>query len=481
MHKPRDEGGPRNRGNPRRGFLKAAAASGAALSMLNHAQAAAETQTRFNGEPGSRYVIRRGSVLSMDRAVGDFAEADVLVEGNTIKAIGPNLSVGDAPEIDARGCLVMPGFVDTHCHLWNTFLRGSIRGDDPARGYFPVTNLAGPLCTPEDAYNSVRFGIAQELLSGITTVNNYAHNVRSAAHADSEIKAMLETGIRGRFSYGPAGGRTGRVNMADVARLQATWRTNPRLTIGVNLENPPPTGPIDTFIREVTEARRLGAPISLHSFANPGLYEPLQSRGFFGPDVLFIHAQGFTDQQRQILVTNGVKLSMSPVIEMPYSTVRSGYIQFDELEQLGAKLSLSIDSIGASANADFFNVMRALQFSHKQRADTKTKLLPRRIVELATIDGARTLGLDGQVGSLTPGKKADIIMVRKTDINMVPVMDPYFSLVYSGLPQNVDTVVVDGKMLVANGKLTSLDVGAVITAANSSAQRLELQMSKSLP
>jgi 5-methylthioadenosine/S-adenosylhomocysteine deaminase len=172
---------------------------------------------------------------------------------------------------------------------------------------------------------------------------------------------------------------------------------------------------------------------------------------------------------------------MSPVIEMPYSTVRSGYIQFDELEQLGAKLSLSIDSIGASANADFFNVMRALQFSHKQRADTKTKLLPRRIVELATIEGARTLGLDGQVGSLTPGKKADIIMVRKTDINMVPVMDPYFSLVYSGLPQNVDTVVVDGKMLVANGKLTSLDVGAVITAANSSAQRLELQMSKSLP
>jgi 5-methylthioadenosine/S-adenosylhomocysteine deaminase len=471
----------------RRLFLQAGAAAtvvaglGATRSEARAADGSQRSGVKGRLPPKGEFVFRGGHVLSMDRNLGDLPVADVHVKGGSIVAVGKDLRLPGVFAIDARDTIVMPGFVDAHSHLWNAFLRGSIRGDDPRRGYFPVSNFAAPLCTPEDAYNSVRFGVAQELLSGVTTINNYSHNTRSRHHADAEIRAMLETGVRGRFSYGPAG-RSGPIDMVDVARVQAQFgKASPRLTLGVNLLNPPPGGPIDTFAGELGAARALGLPISLH-FSNPwtGLYQQMQAAGLFGPDILAIHCQGFDAAERQILVANRVKLSMSPVIEIPYSTVRDGYIQFDELEQLGAQLSLSIDATSASANADFFNVMRALQFSHKQRADTKIKLLPRRLVELATIDGARALGLDDRVGSLIPGKRADIIMVRKTDINMVPVFDPYFSLVYSGLPQNVDTVVVDGDVLVSNGEFTALDVDAVVEAATASALRVEAEVSRAL-
>ena len=418
--------------------------------------------------------------------MGDQPVADVHVRDGLIVAIGTDITAAGAQSIDARDTIVMPGFVDTHSHLWNAFLKGSVRGDDPVRGYFPVTNRAASLCTPEDAYNSVRFGVAQQLMSGITSVNNYSHNTRSPEHADAEVRAMLDTGVRGRFSYGPAG-RQDAVNLADVARVQATWLPeNPTLSLGVNLTLPPAEvlragGPFDRFVEEVTEARRLGVPISLH-YGNTahGLVAFMDAHGLLGPDILLIHTQGFTDEERRILVREQVTFSMSPAIEIPYSTVRNGYIQFAELEGLQAQLSLSIDASSASANGDFFNVMRALQWSHKQRADTTLKLLPRRIVEIATIEGARALNLDQQTGSLAPGKRADIILVRKTDPNIAPVFDPYYALVYSGLPQNVDTVIVDGRILLQGGRFTSLDIVKTVQDATASAVRLEAAMAAQL-
>jgi len=319
-------------------------------------------------------------------------------------------------------------------------------------------------------------------MSGVTCVNNYSHNTRTPEHADAEIQAMLDTGVRGRFSYGPASRQNG-VNMADVARVQERrLRDHSLLTLGVNLETPPPDvlaagGSFERFVEEFREARRLGLPVSLH-YGNTahGLVEFLGARDLLGPDLLLIHTQGFTGDERRRMVSAGVKFSMSPAIEIPYSTVRNGYIQFAELEELGAQLSLSIDASSASANGDFFNVMRALQWSHKQRGDTTLRILPRRIVEIATIEGARSLGLDQQVGSLTPGKRADIITVRTTDPNIVPVFDPYYSLVYSGLPQNVDTVIVDGRILLQDGRFGGLDLARIVQDATASAVRLEGQI-----
>ena len=164
--------------------------------------------------------------------------------------------------------------------------------------------------------------------------------------------------------------------------------------------------------------------------------------------------------------------SIAPVIEMSYSAVRNGTIQYSELNRMGVPLGLSIDA-SAATNADFFNVMRALMWSDWQRTGAPLRLKPRRLVELATIEGARLLGLADRTGSLTPGKRADLIMIRTSDINMAPVSDPYYAIVFQGQPSNVDTVMVDGRILARNGKLTAVDVARTVREAAESARGIE--------
>jgi len=459
-------------GLDRRDFLRgamAAAVAGTGAALSSHARAQAQPEGART--PGREFLISGGHVLSMDRNVGDLPEGDVHVRDGTIVAVGRKLSAPGAQVIDARGMIVMPGFVDAHSHLWNAFLRGSVRGDDPLRGYFPTTNRAAPLCTPDDAFHSVRFGLMQELLSGVTCLNNFSHNTRSVAHADAEIRAALDVGARTRFSYGTPG-RGERLDLAGVKATLAKWgRADPRLRLGVNLQLPTPAvlkagGSDETFVGEVRASRELGLPISLHyGDTAHGLVGLMDRSNLLGPDILMIHTQGFTAAERELMVKKQVQFSMSPAIEIPYSTVRNGYIQFAELEALGASLSLSVDASSALATGDFFTVMRALLWAHKQRADVDRKLEPRRIVEIATLGGAKVLGMDDIIGSLSAGKQADIILVRKRDINMAPVIDPYYSLVYSGMPANVDTVMVGGRVLLQGGRHATLDVREVADLA----------------
>ncbi len=423
-------------------------------------------------------LIKGGHVLSMDAAVGDLPRGDVLVSDGRIVDIGEDLDAPNARIIDATDSIVMPGMVDTHSHLWNAFLRGSIRGDDKVRGYFPTTNRAAPLCTPDDAYVSARFALLEAALSGVTCVNNFSHNTRSVAHAESEIRASIETGVRTRFSHGTPG-RGEKLDRDGVNDMVSNWRgSNALVTLGVNLQLPAPDilksgGDDATFVEEIEFARKHDLPISLH-YGNTahGLVAFLGDRNLLGSDILMIHTQGFTPEERARMVDSGVPFSMSPAIEIPYSTVRNGYIQFAELEQLDAILSLSVDASSAMATYDFFTVMRALQWSHKQRSDVDRTLEPRRIVEIATLGGAKALGMDAQIGSLTPGKQADLILVRKTDINMTPVIDPYYSLVYSGSPQNVRTVIVGGQVIVDDARHTSLDISEVVASADAAGRAM---------
>ena len=142
------------------------------------------------------------------------------------------------------------------------------------------------------------------------------------------------------------------------------------------------------------------------------------------------------------------------------------------MEALHAKMGISTDSSAASSNANFLNEMRALLWANKSRSDTNVKLTPRRLVELATIEGARTLNLADRTGSLSPGKRADIVLVRMDDLDIAPVFDPFNSLVYSGQPENVDTVIVDGRILRQGGRFLTFDVGEVVRDATRSAVRL---------
>jgi 5-methylthioadenosine/S-adenosylhomocysteine deaminase len=470
----------------RRGLFKWAGGVAATVALADSRTAMAQSAGAPRRLPAARgeFIIRNGHVLTMEPDLGDFPSGDVHVRDGTVVAVGPNLSAPNVERIDGRNMVVMPGFVETHWHMWNTFLRGVIRGDDPKEGYFPQTLRMGPYCTPEDAYRSVRFSVAEGLLSGITTVHDWSHNTRTPAHADAELQALRDTGIRARFSYGTGQelAPSAAMNLEDVARVQRQWAANDAmLSLGVALRTPG-SGPRGTFPMEVLQSemaalRKLGVPMTMH--AGPkGLIQRLAENRLLGSDLLMVHPQGMTAEERQSIADTKTPFSTSPVIEMSYSAARNGYIQFAELEQLGVQLGLSLDSSGASANADFFNVMRALLWSNWQRTDTKLRLLPKRIVELATIEGARLLGLSDKAGSLKPGKRADIILVRTSDINMAPAGDPYYSLVFSGQPANVDTVMVDGRILYRHGKLTAIDLKKTIAEAASAAQALQARMPK---
>ena len=430
-----------------------------------------------HGALPDEYVIRHAQVLSMDPEIGELAAADIHVRDGAIAAVGQELRRPGIHEIDATDMIALPGFVDTHWHLWNSALRGLVRGDDAECGYFPITLGLGPLFTPEDSYRAVRLGLAEGLLSGITTVHNWSHNTRTPAHADAELQAMRDTGIRGRFSYGwgqdlPLDQA---MNLADLENLsRERLPKNGLLSLGAAvrtpINNPRGAVPIEVVRRECLHIRKLGLPITMH--ARPGIVSLLQEHGLLGPDLQLVHPQGVSEQESLWLAASGTTMSCSPVIEMHYAQHARGVIQFQELEQAGVQQSLSIDSSGASANADFFSCIRALLWSHKQRFGATKPLPARRLLQLATLDGAKDLGLEKQVGSLTPGKRADLMLVRMTDLNIAPVFDAAHALVYSGQPVNVDTVIVDGRALVRHGGFTSLDQRRVVRDAVESVKRL---------
>ena len=460
----------------RRGFFKfgagLAAAAGLMRSGSSRAQGTPTASGTGSGLPArSEFVVRGGRVLTMDSALGDFANGDVHVRDGAIVAVGANLAAPGAQVIDGRDTIVMPGFVETHWHLWSTALRMIIRADDPKEGYFPTTIRVGRHCTPQDANISVRLGIAEGLLSGITTVHDWSHNTVTPAHADAEIEAIKEIGVRARFSYGTGQGHAPdkAMNLGDLARVQKQWASSDgMLSIGACLRTPGLPGsrgsiPVDLFRTEFDAIRKLDLPMTIHC-GPKNLIDLMGKNNLLGPDMLLVHPQGMTAGELKMIGDTKTPWSTAPVIEMSYSAVRNGLIQYDELNGMGVPLGLSIDA-SAATNADFFNVMRALMWSDWERHGAPQRLKPKKLVELATIEGAKLLGLADNTGSLTPGKRADLIMVRTNDINMAPVGDPYYAIVFQGQPSNVDTVVVDGRILVRGGKHTAVDVAKTVREA----------------
>jgi cytosine/adenosine deaminase-related metal-dependent hydrolase len=370
----------------------------------------------------------------------------------------------------------MPGFVDTHWHHWTTLLRPVMNADDPKRTYFPVTFALGQHYTPEDSYRSVRLGLAQALAAGVTTTHNWAHNVRSPAHADAEVRAMRESGLRGRFAYGPALGMPNEqmMDFADIARLKGAIGSDPMLTLGVNSRNVDGNtggtrGAIDATMakKEWSATRELGLPITLHT-SGTGAIKLLNEAGLLGPDLQLVHPLNTDAADWEALVKHGVRYSVSPLGEAG----RSGEMQFPEMMQAGVKVSISIDNVTAE-RCDCFACMHMLQTINRHRTGGKFKLTTRKLVEMATIDGAEDLGFGDRTGSLTPGKRADLIVVRASEPHMGDIGDPYDALVQLAQPSDVDTVVVDGRILRRKGVFTAFDYGKLLADAAQSVAALK--------
>jgi cytosine/adenosine deaminase-related metal-dependent hydrolase len=413
----------------------------------------------------SELLIRNGYVLTMDAGVGDVAGGDVHLRGGSIAAVGRGLSAPGAQIIDGTGMLVLPGFVETHWHVWTALLR-SLAGDRQEHGYFPTSRTIGTFYSAEDMYAAGRLAAAEALHSGITFVHDWCHNVRGPDYAEAALRALEETGIRARFSYGSptAASNDASIDLRDLARLSERWDEHANgglLTLGLAWRGAASAA----TLRDYEVAKGLGLPISVHANnfqTSAGGIQQLADRGLLSPGMQVIHAVWCTPKEIRALADNRINVSVSPYSEL---RIGFGFPIAGELVAAGVTVGLSVDTTTLSGNADMFAIMKAIQNIENGRAKNELAITARRVLELATIDGARSMGIGDRVGSLTPGKRADVIMVDTRALNLAVLTEPAHLLVEAAQPANVDTVIVDGRILKRGGRLTSLDVGEVVDAA----------------
>jgi cytosine/adenosine deaminase-related metal-dependent hydrolase len=367
--------------------------------------------------------------------------------------------------------------------MWNSLLR-SMSGDERKFGYFPTSAGLGRHFVPSEMYAGTRLAAAEALFSGITTVHDWCHNPRTPQHADENLRALRESGIRARFSYGPARGIpiTETVNLADIERLHRDWRgySNENLLTlglawrGVQYAVTSPDGkmefkaiPEEVYRKEYDAARSLGIPISAHVNIGPkvdfGHVAALDKLGLLYPDLQLIHMISSTLEEVQAVAKAGSSVSFSPYTEL---RIGFGFPNASQYLDAGVPVGLSVDTTTLSGDANMFAIMKAVQNVDNASANNEFKLTARRALEMGTILGAKSLGLDDRIGSLTKGKRADLIMVNTRDLNLGVFTDPAHLIVEAAQPANVALVMVDGRILKERGRLTAMDTKQVVAEAN---------------
>ncbi|HEX6150755.1 amidohydrolase family protein [Nocardioides sp.] len=458
----------------RRTVLGGAAAAGTVTSAAVAAPAAAG---RGRGAPRHReYVVTGAHVVSMDPEIGDLEDADVHVRNGRIVAVGRDLRVR-APKLDGSGMIAMPGLVDTHWHLWTTLYR-AMSSSSPETAYFALNIANGVRCLPSDLYHGARLALIDALNTGITTVHDWSHNLRSPDHADANLRAHQEIGLRGRFSYGTPQGHPGTelVDLDDIARVQREWFDAGRLPLlHLGLAGRPPGLVGEAVFRpEYDAAQELGIPVSYHANSNRahgdiGMIRMLAEEDMLTPDTQLIHALFTTEAERAAVRDSGASVSISPWSEL---LIGYGVTPVGEMEASGMLLTLSVDTMSLVGSADLWSVLRLTTGLYRGIAEQELAVGTRRILEMATIDAARSLGLGDVVGSLTPGKRADLILVRRHDVATAPVTDVSNTLALATGAENVDTVIVDGRLRKHHGELVDIDEDRVVRATERALQAL---------
>jgi 5-methylthioadenosine/S-adenosylhomocysteine deaminase len=459
----------------RRSFMRGAVALGAAgASALFYsplmAQAVRDAGTSRLPQRGE-FTITNAYVMTMDRSLGDFAGGSVHVRNGEIVAVG-KLVNGGGERIDGTGMIVMPGLVETHWHMWNTLFR-SFAGDKPEDGYFPTVARFGQQMGPDDMFQGTRLAAAEAINSGMTFVHSWCHNLRSQAHAEADIRALAAVGIRARHSCGwpqglPDTQSADHIPIESLARDWKSWSNEGLITLGMAWRGQFRAGPIkpEVYQPEFDNARKLALPITVHVAAAAhravNQIEPLHKAGLMGKDVQLIHALSASAAELDMIRESGASVSVSPGSEL---RIGYGYPQTTEMLERGIPLGISIDTSALTGNSNLFAVLRLARDSENARSESEFKMSARKALELGTIEGARSMGMDDKIGSLTPGKHADLIAITTDALNMAVVTDPAHLVLEATGPENVDTVVVDGRILKRGGKLTALDASEIVSGA----------------
>ncbi len=440
----------------------------------------------------TRTLIRSATLVTIDPALGDLA-GDVLVEDGRIAAVGPGLAAPEGAEVvDASGMIALPGFVNAHIHTWQAGLRGVAA--DWTIGEYMRAMHAG-LAThfrPDDIRIANHVGALHQVHAGTTTLADWCHNNPTPDHTDAAVDGLEASGIRAVFLHGspkpdpkPGQKHFSEVPMprAEVERLRrGRLASGDRLvTLGLAVLGPQ-LSVWDVCDADFRLAREFDLVASMH-VSGPLLtadgFERLAGLGLLGPRVNIVHGNVLEGDRLARLVDLGVSFTPTPEVElqMGFGDPLTG-----RLRALGGRISLGSDIESAMAG-DMFAVTRfALQAQRhadalvaraaEGRSPASITVTAREALAWATIGGARMLGLDDRIGSLTPGKRADLILVDARGINLRPVHDPVASLLFHAGPRDVDSVMVDGRFLKRGGRLAEPALDRLLGEVEASGRRI---------
>ncbi|MBN3195988.1 amidohydrolase family protein [Pectobacterium versatile] len=424
-------------------------------------------------------LIRGATILSMDDSVGNIEHGDILISGSTITAVGQNLNGQDAHVIDATNMIVMPGMVDSHRHSWEGQLRRINPNATCLDDYSNATHFSfAKYYRPADIYVGNLLTALGAIDAGITTVIDNSHNSRTAAHSDAAVEALLDSGIRAIHASGaPVSGEWDRAHWpGNWQRLQEKYfKNNPEglVTLGVMAQLEPELW---------AEARRLELPIVTEFFGAEmaSELESLHQQGLLGPDNIFNHCTSLPDEGWKILREAGVRVNVCPRSDAHYG-IEDGMYAIEAAHRHGISPGLSVDN-ETSYSTDMFMEMRVAFYlqrvmgMHQQHccdpAHSLKTLPAAQLLKAATVDGAACAGLQDKVGSLTPGKQADLILINAGDINLYPSGNAFGTVVHATERSNIDTVMIGGRIVKQNGKVLGVDSTRLRAAIDESHEHL---------
>ena len=411
-------------------------------------------------------LFKSGTIVTMDPKVPNLATGDVLVDGGRIAAVGVNLQVDGAEVIDATGSIVMPGLVDAHHHMWLGVMRRMMPDVDDLFAYIGVVaETLGAHYRPLDMYLSTKLTAVASLDAGITTIIDACHSSRSPGHTDAALDALDDAGIRALHMVGAAMDKKASTAHlpADLKRLADNWNHGDGLVRAglfgqLNLDWWKVARGLDMRILTefIGDLAKLGP-----EFAEPGV---------LGPHNIFNHCTRVPQQTWKLLADAGVNVTVNPRSDALFGFDDESFAYQQAIDH-GLTPALGID-LDTAFGSDLFGEMHAL-FGQQRSAmryrrfrgeeNVPAPISVEAVLKAATVNGARAAGLESEIGTLTPGKQADIIMVRTNGVGVFPVNNAIGAIVQAVERSDVDTVMVAGAIRKRAGKLVGVDL-AKLTA-----------------
>lgn len=440
----------------------------------------------------TRMLIRNGWIVSMDAEIGDLRRGSILIEGERIVRVAEHI---DAPEdcevLAADGMVVHPGFVDTHKHLWQTALRGVV-GDRTLVGYFSdVRRDYLSRYRPEDAHLGTLVGALELLDGGTTSVLDHSHGVVSPEHSDALAQAALAAGIRGVWAYGycPVEVEGQQAFASHAERVKDAYRLNQsyfeadgagllRMGIAATEQN---LLPAELTENEIRSALDMDVVWTAHTHCGPGNapitrgFHTLVAKGLVDHRAVLSHCNEFRVDDFDVVRDLGAHFASSPDSEIALGIAQP--TPYRDALLAGVQPSLGTDCV-TCMSADMYATMRvALMFARHQinngpgsnyETIVDQPVSTRDVFRWATVEGARAIGLDGEIGTLAPGKLADLVLVDTRALNLAPVLDPVADLVLHGHAGNVDTVIVNGQVRKRGGLMLDIDLNSLLSQLDAS-------------